>query len=47
MGSIPHQMAEEELGGDCRHDSPLLSAGGVGQGDEDIGHLVGYAVSII
>ena len=30
VGSILHQMAEEELGGDCCHDSLLSSAGGGG-----------------
>ena len=47
MGLILRQMAEEESGGDCRHDSLSSPAGGRGQGDEDIGHSVGYAVSII
>ena len=47
VGSILCQMAEGELGGDCRHDSLSAAAGGGGRGDEDIGHLVGYAVSII
>ena len=46
VGSILRQMAEKESGGDCRHDSLSSSAGG-GLGDEDIGHSVGYAVSII
>ena len=47
VGSILRQMAEEESGGDCRHDSLLSSAGGGGRGDKDIGHSVGYAISII
>jgi hypothetical protein len=47
VGSILRQMAEEELGGDCRHDLSSSLAGGGGRGDEDIDHLVVYAVSII
>jgi hypothetical protein len=47
VGSILRQMAEEESGGDCCHDLPLSLVGGGGQGDKDIGHSVGYAISII